>query len=366
MTLRDVPAWVYVALAILWASTVVTDAATVALDPDYASLEISWAQFVSKHSAMAMFWMGTSVGALAWFGRRSISASNVWSTLGLTALVGVAVCGGYGVVLTAALYVITRGTISFHEAMGLAWSWNLLAAYLTVWKIAVLTNTYLYYHRASLRRRESTALRVRLAEAELALFRAQLEPHFLFNTLNSIAALVRLGRNADATDALSQLGTLLRGLLRIGNHPVVSWAWERQFTERYVALQKLRFAQRLTVVIECPDVPPQTGFPAFLLQPLIENAIRHGPLDDAQSCDVRVRVERVGARVRVEVRNPMGHGPGHAGAGIGINNIESRLWALFGEDASFQGDVDGEQFVAAVEFPASSEHIPLMEDDPCR
>ncbi|MCH9685833.1 MAG: hypothetical protein K0V04_30650, partial [Deltaproteobacteria bacterium] len=152
----------------------------------------------------------------------------------------------------------------------------------------------------------------------------------------------------------------------LADAPIVTWDWERRFVELYVALQKLRFAERLTVGIETTEVSPQIPFPAFVLQPLIENAIRHGPLNDARSCHVLVVVDRRGDRVRVEVRNPLGEGRPRAGAGVGTKNVESRLLALFGEHATFHAGPDGEQFVAIVEFPASRDPIARGEALPCQ
>jgi hypothetical protein len=356
MTLREVPRWAYVALALLWTSTVLFDAAAISLDPQLSSVSIPWVQFFAKRGLLALFWMGVSVAALAWFHDRPVTAGNVVRMFGATSVLAIATVALYGGYLTVTHVVVTLGETSFRESFGIVWSGKLVQAFVTAWLVAILANACHDYRRALAKQRESEMLRLKLAETELSRLRAQLEPHFLFNALNSIASLMRLQRNEQATDALGKLGRLLRGMLEVGEQPIVRWEWERGFTDQYVALQELRFGSQLVVALRSDGVPASTPVPAFLLQPLIENAIRHGPLADGETCKVEVDVRRQGERAHVMVRNAVSNGERSSrGAGVGLRNIESRMAALYPDDYGFSSGIDRDSFVVRVDFPVRAE-----------
>jgi sensor histidine kinase YesM len=361
MTLREVPRWAYVALASVWASTVLVDAAAISLDPAVAGA-IAWGELLAKRGLVALFWMSVSVGALAWFHDRPVRSSNVARMFGATALLALATVALYVAYLTLALVVVTLGEASLRESFDFVWSGKIIHAYVTAWLVAGLANLCHEYRRGLARQREAEQLRLALAETELSLLRAQLEPHFLFNALNSIASLVRLERNDAATDALSKLGQLLRGMLEVHDDPIVAWEWERDFTELYVALQKLRFGDRLAIAWRVADMPATTPFPAFLLQPLIENAIRHGRLRDGETCSIEVEVHASPARARVEVRNAVAPGDAAGGPGIGLRNIEARLRALYPGDFHFTTSREGDRFVARADFPIPAEPVRVVAE----
>ncbi len=349
MTLREVPRWVYAALAILWTSSVLLDAATLSLSASPQE-GVPWALFFAKRGLHALFWVGVSVAALAWFHDRPITRANAARAIGLATLAALVLTALYGGFMTLALVAVTGGEASLGESAAAVWTSKLAQAFVNTWLVAALANGFHVYRRGLAKERESEQLRLRLAETELSLLRARLEPHFLFNALNTIASLVRLGRGDQATDALGKLGRLLRGMLEICESPVVAWDWERTFTEHYVALQELRFGTRLAVHVDARGVGPATQIPAFLLQPLIENAVRHGPLDDGKACRVDIRIATTGDRLTVGVENPIG-GTRDAGWGVGLRNVASRLEALYPGDFSFSAGRRGDRFVVCLELP---------------
>jgi LytS/YehU family sensor histidine kinase len=199
--------------------------------------------------------------------------------------------------------------------------------------------------------RQGERLKTQLQQTELLLYRAQLEPHFMFNTLNSIAALVRLDRREAATDALHHLSSLLRGVLEVGQRQVMPWQWEREFAGTYIALQQLRFADRLDVRIDATDVPTHAPVPVLLLQPLLENAIVHGPLADGRRCEIVVRLRSAGQRLELCVENEVARTASTDTHGMGLVNMRARLCALFGDDCRFEHRRDGARFVVAAAFP---------------
>jgi two-component sensor histidine kinase len=174
------------------------------------------------------------------------------------------------------------------------------------------------------------------AQAQLQALKMQIHPHLLFNTLNTISGCVY--KDADlATRMIARLSELLRLTLETGAEAEISLDDELAITEKYLSIEQLRFADRLKVVM---DIDVQAGdrqVPALILQPLVENAIRHGisPLIEGGTITIRARIEK--AKLVIEVRND---GEGlrppcqENGTGIGLKNIRSRLRQRYGEEAS--------------------------------
>jgi two-component system LytT family sensor kinase len=176
-------------------------------------------------------------------------------------------------------------------------------------------------------------LESRLIEAELKSLREQLKPHFLFNTLNSISAMVRDGKNEMAVTLLARLGSLLRMSLD-GNHGnETTLRVEMDFLERYIEIQKARFSDRLTVNFAVEEAALRVPVPWLILQPIVENAILHGvaPKAGPGTVDILGRVE--GASLHLEVRDD---GPGlpenrRVLEGTGLTNTRERLAKLYGD-----------------------------------
>jgi len=174
----------------------------------------------------------------------------------------------------------------------------------------------------------------RLTEAQLKALQMQMEPHFLFNTLNAITSLVAQGRSKEAMKTLAHLNTILRTTLQRKAPEKVPFAEELQVIESYLAIQKVRFAGRLEVRIEASDEALDGLVPCFLLQPIVENAIQHGIAPKAAGGLVETHVKRVGDTLWMQVRDN-GRGPANTrtkGHGIGMQNTQERL-AYFYPDA---------------------------------
>jgi hypothetical protein len=165
-----------------------------------------------------------------------------------------------------------------------------------------------------------------LTQAQLKALQMQIEPHFLFNTLNAVNSLVDLGRNKEASQALGHLDTILRSTLRYSAPEKIPFVEELRTIESYLAIQKVRFANRLQVKIDTTPEALEGLVPCFLLQPLVENAIHHGIAPMVAGGTVETAVKRVGDRLWMQIRDN-GAGPGHAskGHGIGIRNTRERL-----------------------------------------
>ncbi len=188
------------------------------------------------------------------------------------------------------------------------------------------------YHKYRSEELRAAQLETRLMETELKALRQQLHPHFLFNTLNTIAVLVREQKNDEAVTLVARLSTLLRMALDNTGVPEVTLRQEMDFLGRYLDIQRARFSDRLAVNISITPEAMGARIPNLLLQPLVENAILHGiaPRAGPGHVDVLGRVE--GANLHLEVRDDgLGFdGTKRAKEGIGLANTRERLAKIYG------------------------------------
>ena len=200
--------------------------------------------------------------------------------------------------------------------------------------VAIVGLTYAMWYYEHFRDREILAaqLGAQLTQARLDALRAQLNPHFLFNAMNSIAMLVRGSHNAEAVRMLAGLSDLLRWALDDGLPQEIPLRRELEFIDRYLSIEQVRFQNRLRVEKEIDERALPMLVPTLLLQPLVENAVRHGIGQRRSAGELRIvaRVDR--DELIIEVRDD---GPGlaptyrtRAGAGVGLRNTEARLAAV--------------------------------------
>lgn len=182
----------------------------------------------------------------------------------------------------------------------------------------------------------TSELEGKLARAQLQALEMQLQPHFLFNTLNSVSSLVRVWRNDDAVRAIAALGDLLRATLEREGAAEVTLAEELRFTHRYLEIQRLRFDDRLHVVDAVDPALATALVPRLILQPLVENAIRHGVEKSTEPVTIELSARARDDQLLLAVRDS---GPGAAGVGegpgIGLSNTRARLEALYGDRQRF-------------------------------
>ena len=203
----------------------------------------------------------------------------------------------------------------------------------------------------------SAQLAEQLAQAELAALRMQLHPHFLFNSLHSAAELVH-ENPAAAERSILGLADLLRRALRAGEKAEVPLAEELEFVDGYLALESVRLEGKLAIDYRVPEELLDVPVPSLLLQPLVENAIRHGVARRAAGGAIELTAEaRDDGRLVLTVENdaPVPDQRGaRPGTGIGLANVRARLAQRFGAAAALEaGRVAPERFRARIEFPAT-------------
>ncbi|THD60818.1 histidine kinase [Phenylobacterium sp.] len=220
------------------------------------------------------------------------------------------------------------------------WSTNLLYQVLTfvIAYALILTVTSVAESRARLARQatETARLNEELSQAQMAALRRQMEPHFMFNTLNAIVGLVRDQRNEAAVNTLVGLSDFLRRTSDDSHRAEVSLAEEKEYLQRYLDLQHVRFGERLRARVEIAPEVMGARVPNLLLQPLVENAIKHGVAQRVAGGEVLVTGIRDGDALRLTVRNDAPSTPAARPerAGVGLDNLRTRLRILHGSAAS--------------------------------
>lgn len=190
--------------------------------------------------------------------------------------------------------------------------------------------------RGRLARQEADSARLNelLAQSQLAALRLQIEPHFMFNSLNAITGLIREGKYDDAITMIASMGDLLRRVTDQSERHYVALEEEAVFVRKYLDIQAVRFAERLQCRLDIPDALKTAQVPDLILQPLVENAIKHGIAKRAKGGEVRVTAERAGDKLILSVYND---GPllvENYPNGVGITNARRRLAALYGNASS--------------------------------
>ncbi|MGA2137113.1 MAG: histidine kinase [Bryobacteraceae bacterium] len=195
------------------------------------------------------------------------------------------------------------------------------------------------WHTSSQERERLLRAEADVREARLQALRYQLNPHFLFNSLNAVSTLVLDGEASAATKMLAQIGDFLRTSLNGQSALEAPLSQEMAFTEQYIAIEKTRLGERLHVKLTiCPDTL-DIMVPGMLLQPLVENAVRHGVASIAEGGKIAIESGLHEGRLRITVSNSGRPRPGNQGEGengIGKRNISERLQTLYGNDHQFR------------------------------
>jgi len=210
----------------------------------------------------------------------------------------------------------------------------------TYWVFLLVYSGYTYYRRYREREMRTTQLEGQLARAQVQALRMQLQPHFLFNALNTIASLCYHDAQA-ANRMISRLGDLLRISLDSLDRQEVTLQQEIDFLGKYLDIEKARFEDRLEVRLDIPEETRRALVPTLILQPIVENAIRHGVGRIARTGRIEVRSERYGTLLRLTVRD---NGPGLSEEGdgaaspprLGIANTTARLEKMYGSSGRIE------------------------------
>jgi signal transduction histidine kinase len=226
--------------------------------------------------------------------------------------------------------------------------------------IAIITYAVSYYNRYRKGELRAMQLEAQLSQAQLQALKMQLHPHFLFNTLHSISAL--LSRDTDkARTMITRLGDFLRLTLENNGTQEVTLQQEIEFLRCYLEIERVRFQDRLTTSVEIDPAALDSKVPNLILQPIVENAIRHGIAPRSTPGLINIQAKQENGLLRIEVRD---NGPGLPvnrkdenlfNKGVGLANTQTRLERLYGESASFELINDpGGGLVVTLEIPTKN------------
>ena len=190
-------------------------------------------------------------------------------------------------------------------------------------------------------------------DAELYNLRQQLQPHFLFNSLNSISALV-CTEPEQARKMIQQLSDFLRGTIKKDEQTRVPLSEEMEYLQLYLEIEKVRFGHRLSTVIECDDASRALSIPSLLLQPIVENAIKFGLYDTIDDeVVIRISAASVQKDLVLQVTNPFDPETSspRRGTGFGLNSVQRRLYLLYARADLLQTSVSGNLFTTIIKIP---------------
>lgn len=300
------------------------------------TLNLTWPTALKNNMPWWLLWAALMPVAF-WLSRRLPLAGGRWARNALLHLVA-----ALGV---AGAHLVVEGVIYFHSvpagiypSQAAVWRqfFNNFIVLDVVTYFAIVGACHAFdlhgrYQQSALR---SARLELGLSEARMQALRAELNPHFFFNALNAVSGLVRKEENDAAVKLLARLGELLSATLDHSRPAEIPLREELGLLDRYLAIERARFGDRLTVRIDHDGAADRALVPTFILQPLVENAIRHGIARQAGQGSVEVRARREGDALLLAVQDSgAGLGPAR-GEGIGLSNTRARLDGLYGSAAS--------------------------------
>jgi two-component system, LytTR family, sensor kinase len=341
----------------IWTAYGLLSSAQQVLSSQLGGRPMPWSLALELQIPLAMIWALATPGIL-WLGRRFPFHAGGWKT---GVLVHLAACLTFIFLLdlwyawhaSRVLPGIGSGQTLLSGAFRLFIVWILTDGllYWTVLSVGYAVDHYLRYREREL---ASAQLETQLLQADLRALRMQLHPHFLFNALHTIGALVRTGDQKNAVRVTAGLGALLRRMLDEARDQLVPLQQELDFIRSYLEIEQLRFADRLTIDLDIDPSVVDALVPQFILQPLVENAIRHGVAPHRAAGRVVVEARSRDDRLRLSVRDD---GPGlpagePAEYRIGLSNTQARLTALYGnESALVVRNAPGRGLEAMIEIP---------------
>jgi len=240
-------------------------------------------------------------------------------------------------------------------------SWAECIQWMSIWLGYVLawTGTHLaltYHWEVEDQQRQASVLRELAQEARMAALRYQINPHFLFNTLNSISSLVLEQRNAEAETMLLHLSTFLRATLGAEPGGTIALRDEIGLQRLYLAIEEVRFPERMRVSVDIPNNLSSSQVPPLILQPLVENAIRYAVEPSEELVTITITADHEEGRLRLVVEDDSnGVQSINGGTGLGLNNVRERLQAHFGSLARLAAEkLVGRGYRAEIHIPCTS------------
>ena len=236
-----------------------------------------------------------------------------------------------------------------------------LSKYFFLW--AIIYHFFLYWEKLLKTETDKFELQAVLKETQYNNLKTQLNPHFLFNSLNGIRTLVDLDPE-NAKEAITRLSSLLRGSLKMEKHKTVTLANELQTVNDYLAIEKIRFNERLNTHFDIDPETLNTHLPPMMLQTLVENGIKHGISNLKNGGTIYVKTFNKNQNTIIQITNCGVYNPKHESAGLGIENTKERLRILFDDKAIFTiKNIENEKVLTEIIIPLLFEQDVPAETD---
>ncbi len=241
---------------------------------------------------------------------------------------------------------------SYQSLMTNTWPLRIAIAFLINGCVSLIGYAYYNWQERTLSEQKKTDAEKLTKEAELYKLRQQLQPHFLFNALNSINALIGT-RPAEARNMVQQLSEFLRSTLKKEEQQWIKLEDEMHSLQLYLEIEKVRFGNRLATHLEMDTAALQLHLPALLLQPLVENAIKFGLYDTTGETLISLKASNVKGELLITVENPFDAETASAqkGTGFGLSSVQRRLFLLFGRNDLLQTETKENIFITKVKVP---------------
>jgi len=226
--------------------------------------------------------------------------------------------------------------------------------------LAVLGTGYAitYYQSGKEQILKNEQLAKQLIQIELQSLKSQLNPHFLFNTLNTIASLIRLERKTHAIKALSELSMMLRKVLENQNKQMISLRQEIDFIESYLTIQKMRFENKLETEVSIEGECNHCEIPFMLLQPLVENAVQHGCQLESNKNTLSMNIQCNSRQIIFKLTNKISETDEHKGFGIGLKNCHQRMEKIYNNNFSLSlKDLENGYFETLLILPTGATNV---------
>ncbi|HEY7498236.1 MAG TPA: histidine kinase [Vicinamibacterales bacterium] len=318
-------------------------------------MTLSWLQALGL--ALPIAWAYAFVCLSAWYVARSLPIVTSGPTRILTTAIVASLLSSAGWLAMARLwltFLIARGWAPASARSGghesLVFGFGMLLYLLSI------ALSYLLITVEETQEAERRALQVQVfaREAELRSLRAQIDPHFLFNCLHSISALTSVDAAAARRMCLL-LGDFLRETLALGGESRITVARELKLVERFLAVERIRFGDRLDVEIAVANEADAGLLPPLLLQPIVENAVTHGIAHMLGRGTIRIAASRTPTHLSIRIENPCDPDrPRGTGSGVGLSNVKARLRALHGVDAQVTTAEQDGVWRVELSFPAAA------------
>lgn len=279
-------------------------------------------------------------------------------------------------ILFSSVHFIIYGTITwfayrqFNEPSGGIWQFlrntflgNQYLGLLIYSLIVFASQAYLRNQKFAEEQQKAAALQAQLVQSQLQALKMQLQPHFLFNTLNSISSLV-LKNPAQAQTMIAKLGDFLRLTLDFNENQMVLLSEELRFLRSYLEIEQIRFSEKLQVIFDVNDEVINAVVPHLTLQPIAENSVKHGISQLTAGGKIEIIAEKVEDKLRLQVKD---NGPGKTFSAeknqTGLANIKARLKHLYGENFNFEMNSEtGKGMTVTITIPLSFDFVTIEEN----